>query len=507
MARSSRVPGSAGVPPAGGGVSPPRTFSTVARDQARAPRPQNNESSAPPKNPASSFRRDAKTSRRDACAPRSFAATLLAIFCALLATDGRADWPRLLGPAHNATSPETKLLREFPKAGPRVVWEVEKGNGFGGPAIAGDRLVIFHRVDGREVVDCLHAETGKPFWKAEYPAPYRSRYGGSEGPRTSPVIDGGRVFTFGISGLLHCYDLSSGKFLWQRDLATEMKMGPAFFGYGSTPLVLGGRLIVQIGGEQDGKKVNTVALEVATGKVLWMAAHEWGASYASPVPATLHGRECLLIFAGGESRPPTGGLLVIDASNGAVLGAAEHRADIAESVSASSPVVASAEPGKSARVFVSEGYGSGGLCFEIAPDFSIKPAWKAEKFGIYWMTPLVLDGALFGFDGMSDRLAELVGHDIATGKELWRSDLGGGFGRGSLLALDERVLCLGEFGDLAWLELSRKGALVKSRVKLFNAPETWTLPAISRGLLYVSQNERGSAGTKPRIICYDLRAP
>ena len=258
-------------------------------------------------------------------------------------------------------------------------------------------------------------------------------------------------------------------------------MEPVFFGHGSTPLVLGSRLIVQFGGRIAGKAVNTAAFDVATGKLLWTAAHEWGASYASPIPATLHGREYVLIFAGGESRPPTGGLLVVDAANGAVLAAAEHRAEIAESVSASSPVIVSAEPDKAASVFVSEVYGAGGACFSIAPDLAIKSAWKNESFGLYWMTPLIRDGCLFGFAGQSERLTELVCCDAASGKELWRNDLGGGFGRGSLLAVDGGVLCLGEFGDLAWLELSRKGVAIKSRAKLFNAPETWTLPAISRG--------------------------
>lgn len=423
-----------------------------------------------------------------------------------LAREARtSDWPRLLGPSDNATSPETHLLHPLPKTGPSIVWELEKGNGFGGPAIVGDRLVIFHRVDKQEVVECVNAETGQRAWKFEYAAPYRPRYGGSEGPRTSPVIDGGRVFTFGITGQLHCLDLTKGTVIWKHDLGREFEMGPGFFGDGSTPLVLDSRLIVQVGGRQAGKPVNTAAFDTATGKLLWATPHEWGSSYASPVPAKLHGRECLLVFAGGESRPPTGGLLVIDAANGAVLSAAEHRADIAESVSASSPVIAAAEPGKPARVFVSESYSAGGACFEVAPDFSIKPAWKSENFALYWMTPLVRDGCLFGFTGQSERLAQLVCHDVASGKELWRSDLGSGFGRASLLAVDGAVLCLGEFGDLAWLELTPKGATVKSRAKLFNAPETWTLPAISRGLLYVSQNERGAADTKPRIICYDLR--
>ncbi len=416
-----------------------------------------------------------------------------------------ADWPRLLGPANNATSPETHLLHDLPKTGLPVVWEREKGNGFGGPAIAGDRLVIFNRVEDRETVECLNPATGKEIWKFAYPAPYRPRYGGSEGPRTSPVIDGDRVFVFGITGWLHCCDLASGAVVWQHDLAHEFAMGSSFFGYGSTPLVLDGRLIVQLGGQHEGKAVNTMAFDPATGKVLWSAAHEWGASYASPVPAKLHDRACVLIFAGGESRPPTGGLLVIDSTTGAVLGAAEHRADIAESVSAASPVVVSAEPGKPARIFVSEVYGAGGACFEIARDFSVKRVWQTDKLDLYWMTPLVREGYLYGFAGQSERRAELVCQEGATGRELWRSDLGGGFGRSSLLAVDGGVLCLGEFGDLAWIELSPKGVTIKSRAKLFNAPETWTLPAISHGLLYVSQNERGAGGTKPRIICYDLR--
>ncbi|MCX6977587.1 MAG: hypothetical protein NTX04_06545 [Verrucomicrobia bacterium] len=117
----------------------------------------------------------------------------------------------------------------------------------------------------------------------------------------------------------------------------------------------------------------------------------------------------------------------------------------------------------------------------------------------------MIEPLLFGFAGQSERLAELIGIDSLTGKELWRTDLGGGFGRASFLNVDQSILCLGEFGDLAWLELSKDGAKIKSRTKLFNAPETWTLPAISRGLLYVSQNEPGEGGTQPRIVCYDFR--
>ena len=417
-----------------------------------------------------------------------------------------AEWPRILGPADNGTTTESGLVRKFPAGGLRVVWEMPLGSGMGGPAIFGGRIVVFHRLGEKETVECRDAATGKPRWKFDYEAPYQPRYGGGSGPRTSPVIADGRVFVFGVSARLHCLDLASGKVIWQHDCAREFSMRPAFFGYGSTPLVMGNRVVVQLGGMVGGKPVNSVAFDVATGKLLWTAAHEWGAGYASSVPANLHGRECVLVFAGGMSRPPTGGLLVVDATDGKVLAAVPHRAEIAESVNASSPVVASAEPGKPVRIFVSESYTRGGLCVELVKDFSTAKAWDAPNFGMFWMTPLVREGCLFGFAGQSEQLAELVCHDIASGRELWRDDLGRKFGRANLLATAAGVLCLGEFGDLAWLEITAKGGKVIERAKLFDAPETWTPPALSHGLLYIQQNEPGREGTKPRLICYDLRA-
>lgn len=430
-------------------------------------------------------------------------ASRVAALCGLALLDGSAvaaDWPRLLGPSDNCATPESGLVQSLPAALP-ILWQSEKGGGFGGPAIVGERLVFFHRVGEEEVIECRNAATGEKQWRHAYDASYTPRYGGSTGPRTSPVIAGDRVFTFGISGKLHAFDLASGKVLWRRDCAKEFQMEPTFFGFGSTPLVIGDKLIVQVGGKVNGAPVNTVALDVATGQLVWAAKHKWGASYASPTPATIHGRSCVLVFAGGESRPPTGGLLVIDAKDGAVLSAVPHRADIAESVNASSPVIIDAQ-----RVFVSEAYTAGGLCAEIDPQLRAKPAWKAENFGTYWMTALARDGCLYGFAGMSERLAELVCQEVGTGKELWRSDLGGAFGRASLLQTGQGVLCMGEFGDLAWIQLSPKGAKILSQTKLFAAPETWTLPALCNGRLYVSQNEPGRGGTKPRLICYDLRA-
>ena len=497
----------------------------------------------------SSFWRDAKTSTRDARAPR-ISTLLIALFAVTLAHAAEfsdpapprvaevketeepkaepfdrltfhtapkplakgaitTDWPRFLGPNDNATSPETHLLKTLPDGGPARVWEVGKGVSFACPAIAGERLVLFHRLDDKETIECLHAETGKRFWIHQYAAPYEERYGGGKGPRSSPVIDGGRVFTRGITGILHCLDLKTGAVIWQRDAAREFDAAPNFFGLGGSPLVSGDKLIVPLGGAHG---LSVAAFDKATGKLAWGAESEWGASYASPIPAKIHGRDCILALMGGESRPPTGGLLCIDAANGKVLNATPWRARMAESVTASSPVVAGN------RVFISETYTEGGAAVGIAPDFSANIAWRAPKFGTYWMTPVLKDGHLYGFDGMSPQTAALVCCEVASGKEMWREDIAWKddtkrgprnriIGRGQLLAADGAFLCLGENGQLAWLDLSPRGCTVLARTTLFDAPETWTLPALSRGLLYVCQNERDAAGKPPRVICYDLRAP
>jgi len=225
------------------------------------------------------------------------------------------DWPTFLGPTYNLASPETRLLKEFPPEGLRVVWEMKKGEGFAAPVVMGERLILFHRVGTEEVVDCLRPADGKRYWRFSYPSGYEDRYGFNKGPRASPVIGDGRVFTFGAEGTLHCLDLQTGRVQWRRDILTEFKVPQNFFGVGATPLLEGGRLIVNVGAP-GGPCV--AAFDAATGKQLWGAGDAWGPSYASPVPAVVHGQRRVFVFAGGESKPATGGLLCLDPANGKV---------------------------------------------------------------------------------------------------------------------------------------------------------------------------------------------
>jgi outer membrane protein assembly factor BamB len=428
-----------------------------------------------------------------------------------LAQDAVAhDWTSFLGPTHDAVSSETRLSRRLP---PPLVWELTKGTGYASPAIAGDRLVFVHRLGDEEVVECLHAETGAANWQYRYPTAFEDRYGYNNGPRSSPVIDGSRVFTVGAEGALHCFELASGRVVWKVDLRAQYKVPQDFFGTASTPLVEGRLLIVNVGAP-GGPCV--AALDTATGREMWRAGKEWGPSYASPVPAVMHGRRRVFVFAGGDSNPPTGGLMCIDPETGKIDFSFPWRSRTYESVNAACPVVFGT------HVLVSASYRAGSALLEIRPDFTHRVVWTTQEFALHFNTPIHRDGYLYGFDGRNEPDASLACIEASSGKVVWRKaaewtervEARGtvreqilGTYRGSLLGADGQFLCLGELGHLLWLDLTPKGYKEISRAWLFAARESWARPVLSRGLLYVAQNTRDIVrGTQPRLVCYDLRA-
>ena len=423
-----------------------------------------------------------------------------------------SDWPRFLGPTHNGISSETKLLKRFPATGPTLLWEVETGRGYASPAVAGDRLVYFHRVDDEEVVECRSAETGALLWHFSYPTAYRDRYGFNDGPRCGPIIDGEHVYTYGAEGKLHCLDLAAGKLLWQKHPTVEFGAPQEYFGVGTTPLVEGDRLIVNVGG-RGGPCV--VGFEKRTGELVWKAGDQWGASYASPIPATVNGQRRVFVFSGGDSRPPTGGLLAINPASGAIHGRFPFRSKKYESVNAASPVVVGDQ------VFLTTSYDTGGVMLNVLPEGDFEMAWKSDALRAHFATPIHRDGHLYSFDGMNKSDTAIVCVDAITGRQVWREQpewedtltAGGrqrtvslGTFRGSMIFADGHFLCLGEMGHLLWLDLSPAGYKELSRTRLFYAEESWTPLVLSRGLLYVTQNNKDvTTGEGPRLLCYDLR--
>ena len=275
-----------------------------------------------------------------------------------------SDWPAFLGPTHDSKSTETGILASWPDAGPPIVWQTEIAGGYGPPAISAGRLFIFDRPADQARLRVLESETGRPLWAFRYPTDYQDLYGYDAGPRASPVVDDDRVYIFGPDGMLHCLRSADGKLLWKVDTAEKFGVVQNFFGVGSTPLVEGELLIVQVGGSPAesrrvppgaldqvvGNGSGIVAFDKRSGEVKYQITDEL-ASYSSPTVATIDGRRWCFVLA-------RGGLVGFEPRSGKVDFQFPWRAPNLESVNASNPVVSGD------RVFISETYGPGSALIE-----------------------------------------------------------------------------------------------------------------------------------------------
>jgi outer membrane protein assembly factor BamB len=437
-----------------------------------------------------------------------------------------SDWPCFLGPSQDGTSPETGIATHLDPSSdgrtcPVPLWSVIKGESYSAPSIKDSRLILFHRLLDNEVVECLDAENGNLCWSYGYPTAYRDRYHYLSGPRATPAIDEDRVYTCGAQGMLHCFDLKTGHVYWQRNLAQDFDLEEGFFGFTPSPIIEKELLILNLGRKRGG---SVAAFDKYRGALKWLSDDKWGRSYATPVVQTMQGRRVLLVFAGGMSDPPVGGLLGLEPESGAIHFRFPWRSPRLFSVNASSPVVSGN------RVFISSSYDVYGAMIEVQPDLTHKLAYSTRTYASHWMTPILRDGYLYGFfnnllvcmewetgslawkqtlkqvegDRESERPISPSGRKV--GADRYREPPGKqGFGFGSLIWAGGHFICLGETGLLAWLDLSPSGCRIISSCRLFSADQTWTAPVLSKGLLYINQNLPGRE-CPPRLLCYDIRA-
>lgn len=390
---------------------------------------------------------------------------------------GAADWPRFLGPEGNGISRETGLLERWPEEGPPRVWEIQSGETYAAPSLAGGALILFHRVGAEEVVDCLNPLAGRERrWRFSYPCDYADDYGYNGGPRATPAIDGNTVFTFGVQGKLHALDLKTGDVIWKRAVDEEHRVPKNFFGTGATPLVEGDLLIINAGGPEAG----IVACDKKTGDWRWKATQD-GASYATPIAATIHGRRHVFVF--GKS-----GLHSIDPASGAERWFIHFRSRAYESVNAATPAV------DGDRVFVSASYRTGGLLLKILPGGGYEELWRSPALSTHWSTSLCLDGCLIGFDGRHEPEGILKCVAMESGAVRWQEE---NLGRGSMILADGRFIILSERGDLILAAASTRAYREISRLRRVLSAPCWIAPVLASGRLY-ARDER-------RLICFDLR--
>jgi outer membrane protein assembly factor BamB len=437
----------------------------------------------------------------------------LPCFALLLASSAHgADWPAFLGPNGNSTSPEKGILAPWPKDGLKVVWHQKTGEGYCAPTVVKGKLYLFDRHENTARLTCMDAKTGKHLWKFEYETRYEDQYGYNGGPRCCPVVDGDRVYLHGPEGLLHCIGINDQKVLWKIDTKKEYGVIQNFFGVGSTPIVEGDLLIVQIGGSPQGSdkeefarlKGNgtaVVAFDKKTGKERWRLGDEL-ASYSSPVLATIEGKRWGSVFT-------RSGLLGFNPADGKQEFFHRWRAKSLESVNASNPVVVGN------KVFITECYGPGGLLLEVKPG-GCKVIWSDEEkgrdvsLGCHWMTPIHVDGYLYGCSGRHDSNAELRCVELATGKVMWSVGKRR-LARMSLLLVDGYFISQGEYGDVRLIKVNPKkyeevSAMVPFPPGKDGRPDRdadplllypcWAAPVLSDGLLYL----RG----KEQVVCLEL---
>jgi outer membrane protein assembly factor BamB len=389
-----------------------------------------------------------------------------------------ADWPQFLGPARNGTAPDKGLLDSWQRQGPPAVWQKEVGEGYSGPVVQGGRLILFHRVGNEEIVACLDAATGKEIWQHKAPTNYDDPLGKGNGPRSTPAIAGGNVYTLSPGGLLLCLRLEDGKKVWQRPLLEEYTVPPSFFGVGTSPLVEGNLVLVNVGARDAG----IVAFDKDTGKEVWKATGQ-GASYASPVAATIDGVRHALFFT-------REGLVSVDPASGAVRFSKRWRARINASVNAASPVVFDG------HVFLSACYNTGAILLRIRKD-GVDEVWSNDdSLSCHFNTPVYLEGQLYGFHGrqdLPDEGGQLRCIEARTGKVQWTAQ---DRGVGSLILADGRLIVLREAGELLLVEPDPQKYREKSRAAVLGQP-CRAHPALADGRLYARDGSK--------LVCWKLK--
>lgn len=444
-----------------------------------------------------------------------FLSTLVALCCLNALGD---DWPRFLGPNGDCTSKEKGLISAFPKDGPPRVFSKQIGTGYAAPSVRGKLLVLHHRLGNEEIVEAMDKVSTETKWVFRYPTSYRDPFGYNNGPRCTPLLTKERCYTFGAEGRLCCLDLKTGKEIWSRDLLRDYVVPEAFFGVGSTPLLEGENLIVMLGGQPNS---GVVAINAKNGKTVWenVGRDTWNgepmigwrgdrtvvwreywkqASYASPVPATIHGKRMIFCLM-------RQGLVAIDPKDGSEYFSRWFRAMVNESVNAANPVVVGNQVHCSAAY-----YGVGGFLLNIKPgNRKFDTVWANRSLEVHWMTPVYHDGHLYAFSGRNEPDAFFRCVDFKTGKVAWQRDerwrkgstkQPGVYGRGSLIMADGKLIALGEGGLLGIFEVNAKKDRELAR---WQAPELrypcWAAPVLADKKVYLRSEDR--------LLCLDFAAP
>lgn len=414
------------------------------------------------------------------------------------------DWPQWMGPQRDGVWRETGILEKFPAGGPKVLWRVKIAGGYAGPAVADGRVYVTDyltdadprklsnpserpKLTGKERIHCLDARTGKVLWMHAYDCPYSISY--PAGPRCTPTVHGGKVYTLGAEGNLLCLDARAGTVRWSKAFKKDYGVETPIWGFASHPLVDGNKLICVVGG----KGAVAVAFDKDSGKELWRALDASEPGYSPPTLIRAGGRRQLLIWhaeAINSLDPETGKLYW------------------------SVPLVPSygmsiMTPRQSGDYLFAGGIGGKAVLLRLGQDApTAEEVWRGKRdTAVYPInsTPYLDADTIYGVD----QPGQLRGVDLPSGKRLWataRPTTGGEPANAAtafLVKNGDRFFLFAETGHLIIARLSRKGYEEIDRVKLleptsvtFGRDVVWSYPAFA-GRCVFARNDR-------EIVCVSL---
>ncbi len=414
-----------------------------------------------------------------------FATALLATFSL-----NAADWAQYRGPNLDGTTAE-KISTQWSATGPKALWKVPTPDGFGSFVVSGGKAytIITRLQEGapQETMVALDANTGRELWAASLAAVAKYDGGGDsgagtnkggDGGRSTPAVDGERVYTLSSSLILACFDVKSGQRVWSHDVLKEFAGKNIRWQNAASPLIDGNLVYVAGGGEGQ----SLLAFNKADGELVWKTGTET-ITHSTPVAATIHGVRQVIYFT-------QSGLVSVAAQTGAPLWKQAFKFAVSTAIT---PIVGGD------IVYCAAGYGVGSGAYKISKsgsDFTSVELWRIvgnQPVANHWSTPVYKEGHLYGmFQFKEYGNGPLKCVELATGKVKWEK---AGFGPGNVILVDGNVLALSDAGELVLATGTPTEYKELARAKAITG-KCWSTPVLSNGRVYVRSTKEGA--------CFDL---
>ena len=395
---------------------------------------------------------------------------LVAILLAIPALLTAQDWNQWRGPSRTGVTTAFKPPASWPER-PRQIWKIQVGLGHSSPVVADDRVYVFSRIGEQEAVTAYELASGKEVWRQRYDAPYEMNSAATshgKGPKSTPLVDRGRLFTFGIGGILSAWNAASGKPVWQLDFKKMFPATSPDFGVAMSPILVADKLIVHVGGPGNGA---VLALDPATGKQVWSWKGD-APAYASPVAATIGTVQQIIT----QTQKLVVGLSLAD---GSLLWQIPFTTEYDQN---------SVTPVIMRDLVIFSGIGKPLAAHRIARaggKWTTTLVWQNEAMPMYMSTAVSSGDQLYGLTQRSRGQFFCV--DAASGKTLWTSKGREGENAALTLAGDLLMMTTTE-GELVVMRANPKAFEI---VKRYTVAESaiWAHPAVTTTGLLVKDAE------------------